>query len=602
MCTNIFQIKNFSIKKFIYAFILSSFFTFIFTLFSTNLYTKIFFFNNNDIPKSSYIFFDFGLENQQIMIFHYKSFHEHKYNFLFEKPGTMVLSGLENKDVVFSKVSVNKKTYIDNNTGLSPAKIYYNFNANEKIKVSIVSKKNTLQLNIIDYINMPALIIVILCYFCTFFYIFFKKNHINYIKNFIIRNKDPILLFLYIFLIYILLFKNFYLYIDYFRNYIVGSDVPWVIEDIFSPTIRRFHPYFFTCFYPLLEFLLFFTQDKFLSLGILYSIIASLTCVFIYKSLFLLLKKYKSIAILLTLIYAFSFCQIVFTAFFETYMLTSFYLSIITFLIINESLAERSSKINLFLIVLFSALAFGVSISNIIPISVLIATSLYIKYRNKKKIMQIFLYILIFIIAFLLFKYLTAEKLLLDSLFDKAEINNYLYKTKLGQSILNFAKTSLYELIIAPKLFIRNGFGICIDTLITVNFDGYTNFQKIFANSFLFSFIVLWLFSFFYTIKSFNIKHKAIFYSISTTLLVNFILLILWSSEDGFLFALSHFLLWFIIFAYSFNNLLETTNKKNIYYLIIFLLVFFLIFTIINNFSSLNLIYEQSYKIFNEGL
>lgn len=75
------------------------------------------------------------------MIFHYKDFVEHNYNFAFKTSGTMILSGLENSNVVFSEVSVNGKKYLNEKTNIAPIKISYNFDANEKIRVSIITKK-----------------------------------------------------------------------------------------------------------------------------------------------------------------------------------------------------------------------------------------------------------------------------------------------------------------------------------------------------------------------------------------------------------------------------------------------------------------------------
>ena len=424
-----------------------------------------------------------------------------------------------------------------------------------------------------------------------------------------IRNKSSIILFIFLTFIYIVLCKNFYLNTDYFRTYILGSDVPWVIEDIFSPTIRRFHPYFFTFFYPILEFILYIVKDKLLSLGILYSLISAMTCFFIYKIMLFFLNKHRKIALLLTLIYAFSFCQLIFTAFFETYLLTGFYLSIITYLIVKEMLADKSSTLNLFLIILFSALSFGVSMTNIIPVSVLIASSLYTKYKDKKKIIKIFFYIMIIIIFLLYFRYLTATNMLITSFFNMKEINEYLNKIPLRESISNFIQTSIYQVIIAPKLIIRNGFSICTDTFITVNFGKYTNIQSIFSITFLFCFILLWIFSLLQGIKCAIIKNKALLFAISLTLLINFILVTIWQPMDGFLFALSHLQFWFIIMSLSIGNILNIINdnidkNKEVYIsnTIIILLLLFLAFEIIFNLSSLDVIYGASYKIYNKGI
>ena len=601
------KIINFSVKKFIFSIILSSIFTFIFTFFSTNLYTMISDFHNSEIPKSSYIYFDFGFANQKMMIFHYKDFYENQYNFKFDKAGTMILSNLENTNVIFSKVTINGQIYRNKNTGRAPLKITYDFAPNENIKISIETKKITKNIEKEDCINKCALIILLIFYFIIFFYFFNIENFIIKFKNLLIKNKISIILFFILALIYFLLCKNFYINTDYFKTYMVGSDVPWVIEDIYSPTIRRFHPYFFIGLYPFLEMILYFISDKLLALGILYSFIAAATCTFIYKTLILILKRYKFIALLLTLLYAFSFCQLIFTAFFETYIVTSFYLAIITFLIVKESLFNKSSKLNLILITFFTALAFGVSMSNIVPVSILIATSQYIKHKNKKKIILIFLFIIVFIIGFLSYKYLTAENLIVSSIFNKEEINNYLYKIPLAESINNFNKTSLSEIIIAPKIFIGNMFGLCADTFVTINLVKHSIIQNIFKNLFLGCFFVLWAFAYIYIIKFSKLKDKSVFYSISCSLLVNFIFVIIWKPEDGFLFALSHLLFWYIIIAFSIYKLLclsykDTVLNKRIYIIIITIIVLFLIFEIINNYSSLNLIYEQSYKIIDKGL
>lgn len=166
-----------------------------------------------------------------------------------------------------------------------------------------------------------------------------------------------------------------------------------------------------------------------------------MTVGFVYKSVKIILPKFKFLPVVLTLIFAFSY-TIMFNAFvFEFYPITGFYLSILIYLSIRLFNKETVNSRDWLVLTIFCALTFGVAFVNIVTALIFIVPILLVKVNKRTcfKFLVIPFAILIFRLLFLTH---TSK--------NNDDPANFIYKDKATKIIL-----LLYFVILALVLIIR---------------------------------------------------------------------------------------------------------------------------------------------------
>ena len=331
------------------------------------------------------------------------------------------------------------------------------------------------------------------------------------------------------------------------RDWVLIGDSNFLIFSVIYAIPKRFHPYAITPLYPIYDILSLFIKNYALNLLIIYTFITSLTIFFFHKTI----SKINNIIplnIIITLILGFSYCFIIFSYSFDVYVITALYLTIILYLLIKEIQSDKTTFSNIILISFFAALSFGVTITNIITILIIIGGLLTAK-RNFKQLGIFTVGFLIFTTILLNFKSFTDHKEAFNSVFypnTKNEFNMY----------------TMFNLKDNSKYFYKEG-------IITPISPSTSNFAIIFC---IFSIILI-----LNAIRKFpdnKINNDYImFNTLLISLLYNFITNFYWFPQAAFLFSHNYIVIWYVIFAYGlkFADMTSSRNKKLLY---IFLALF----------------------------
>ncbi len=422
-------------------------------------------------------------------------------------------------------------------------------------------------------ISVPALLVTFLFYFGIFLFVITKilrtgvKQTATNIFKLITKNKIPLILLSAFFIFY--LCENLYTIIHLNQcNWIGNGDSPYTINYILGNTTKRFHPYFFLPFYPLFDTLILITRHIFLSIGLIYALLSSLSVLFLYKALDIIMPQRRMLSVILSCIYGFSWAQMHLSQAFDLYIITGFYLCLILYLVVKELSQEKYDYKNLALIVLVSALTLGVTIPNIVTALILVLPVFIIK-KNPKVILTCILSFILLVSAFTQFKSLTCDGMAWQHLFHKGTKGDV--KTWVRASWGNFRNETLRQPLISQERHKKI----------------YKNTVKCFAIPF---FIILLLSLVVLITKSKNISplQKRIFYSSFAALIYNFVSNYFWCPTQGLLFSLNHFALWFILLGSSINILqqyLKTQKQKDVFLCIIcsWLIIFMAMELILNH-------------------
>lgn len=464
-------------------------------------------------------------------------------------------------------------------------KIYVNNGDKLNLKISYI--QNITPFPLLKKINYFAFVVSLIFYLAIFYFLFYKifsletKDVYLYIKDFLKKHRNEIFLFI--------LFLTFYLILNckaaMHINYCIGSGIGEGNDGLLvAPTIwysitRRFHPYFFLPFYPLFDTLIYITNNLFLSLVIIFSTLASSTVVFLYKSLNTIFPDKKYLMLLLTCIFGFSYSQIFASYSMDLYIITSFYLTIILYLILQEMKSDKYSFLNMFLIVLFSSLSFGITIPNIITI-LLLTIPIFILKKNIKIILIIIFSFLLLTAGLLEFKSATCRGAAWKAVFYTNTYNEakMWINPEVKSNIIPFVKSSL----ISPLIKLSN------------KFNSYA------AAVFVLGFFLLLVCTIVLCFrKDVSYKDRLIFYSLLSALLYNFIANFFWYPIEGFLFSPNHFAIWFVIMGYSFkiiDDYLSKFNKKIDAPMVYLLLIIFIMIQLPANIIANREIQQEAIK------
>lgn len=466
------------------------------------------------------------------------------------------------KEITYNFIKVKNKIYKPNET------ISFKVKQNEEVELYFSTKYKTQTEIKQENINNFAKYALFFAYFLIFYFIT-KNISKEKINKFIKDNKIPIGIFILFFIVYFYTIYNLGTHTNFFNRYwtFFGDNIIFLQDIIYSKT-KRFHSYFFVPFYPLFEFLFFCTKNYMLSIFTIIITLTSASIAFLYKILNEIKKEQKYINILLTLIFGTSTCIWFFCFSYDMYILTNFYLSFIIYLIIKEANSNNSNTKRILLISLLSALSFGVTITNIITILILI-TALFIIKKDKKIIITYFISLLAFISIFQLIQMGVEFDSIRNLFYTKTgeEFNQWI-NLNFFKNIINFINSTL----VMPTSFNSTGYLIIL-FYISLYITGIKNSIS----------------------KNILREDKITFYTITTALCFNLICTFFWCSQSGFLFTLNHYILWFIILKYSLfftqtNKKEKQTKNKNI---ILYLIMSTIIFVQIYSFAIKKIDYEK---------
>ena len=426
------------------------------------------------------------------------------------------------------------------NSSSSNKYYYFNVSKNENFNVKIKAKQTPKNAeSLMNNFNVFA-------FFLLFSFYLFSSF-------FVLQNREIIILFInshkkdcFIFVMLILLYFSYSFKmlsgIDYFLYDLFSSaDTNVVVNQICCSSVRRYHPYFFYPFYFLFDVFFVITKNLTVSLSLIYSLINTLTILFIYKSLNYVLSK--NLNILLTLIFMFSNIMLFYGFVIEVYPITSLYLSLLLYIVLNYLKRKKVTCKNIIFFSLITALTFGVSIVNIITALIIIGGSLF--FISKKACLKYLILSFLFIGFFIFSNSLVNNFQSLHAINPvkhKNEIVKYINKSNHNE----FAIQTLYKPLLPIKFLIKP-FWIIFTLMIIGSF--LINHKN--------------------KIKK---ENKVIFTLLICALLCNLISSYIWDSKEAFIFVPNHFVLWFIIFAFCLN-FFEINNKLIKTILILFLII-----------------------------
>ena len=425
--------------------------------------------------------------------------------------------------------------------------------------IEVICKKSQLtskQINIKNYLS--AIFIFIFYYFiinliCIKFYTTNTKLLFQNLLNLFKKNKIALLIFIFSFLLYLAYNLKTAILVNHFNRVPykwggVTGDEAIVIRNIVFSASRRFHPYFFLPLYPLYEFLMFISNNLYCSLSIIWCFLGSLSCVFLYKSLNLIIPRLKIIKTILLLCFTFTLSQLLMSYIFDLYIIAGCYLSIFIYLVSKELKNKEYDIINMLLIAIITAFIFGVNIPNLIT-CLIISSGIFIVKKNKKTILSFFLIILLLICSFVSIKSVTDNRISYKNIFGN-KINFYLdiyFETNFKNNLTNFYQETLL------KPF----------TYIDCKINNITNPALIFWALFVLTTVFA---SYLYLSNKAKDDNKALYFSLLAAILYNFCANFFWCPKMGFLFSQNFLVLLFIIMAMSINNIdsyLKTKKYSN---------------------------------------
>lgn len=502
---------------------------------------------------------------------------KYKYHFILY-PKTMQFDAIsfyansESEVVIEFPYNVNVKKFFINNVDLSSSVIkeadgssFYIFKIKkgESYNIKFLGEVNSKNVKLLDNINLLALFLTYIFYSIFAFFIFKNRKSVALeIKKNFKQNKFLIVWGVFGFIVCIFYVLKMLKGVNYLamNNIFMSMDTKNVIRTICFGTARQYHAYGFLPFYPFFDSLILLTKNLTLTLSIIYSAIITMTVGFVYKSVKIILPKFKFLPVVLTLIFAFSY-TIMFNAFvFEFYPITGFYLSILIYLSIRLFNKETVNSSDWLVLTIFCALTFGVAFVNIVTALIFIVPILLVK-ANKRTCFKFLVITFAFVLVFASFKSLTNDYQSLKVLNVKnntADISRWVN----NENRKDFAKQALYMPMLANYKL--------------ANTNLMKSFWVMFAGLIFISILLL--------MKNKTSKGEKVLYLVFLSALAyNILAIYVWDSVAGFMFAQNHFALWFVVFSSALKLFEDELNKRQMTVnnnFIKFVLIMFLIFEI----------------------
>jgi len=398
---------------------------------------------------------------------------------------------------------------------------------------------------------------------------------IRKIKDYINNNKGKILfIFSFTYMLFVGIFLTYNYDFSENLNLMFGMDTKRVITDITEIYANHYrinvHPLFILFVQPVYMVIKGIVLNKELAIVIITSFVSSLSVIFLYKILNSD-KKNDKISIIISLIYLFSFSNIVFTSTPETYNFSALFLLMLWLYYIKKK--DKYDKYSQIILIILGVFSFAFTITNIFIFAIVLLLILIEKKLKLKDIIKICL--LVGVIATCLNigqKMIWNNTPLYFKTNIKSETNLYSSKTSIITKGINVVKNDYYNSIVAPniKMYIYSGS--------TYN---NKNYSLIFDSQGIIKTIILTLFylcTTILTIKNFR-KNKVINIGLLLSIIYNTILHSVYGNNEAFLYSL-HFL-YLIILLFGINY--QSEDNQKIKKLINIFLPIMLIFEIVNN-------------------
>ena len=487
----------------------------------------------------------------------YDKYHTYKFKLGAENIDKIEIwqNSMLDKAIEFKSIKINNKELLSSNQVVKKKKKFeykllsensiYNIEITCKRKIS--NYEHPFKIH-----NGIVFTLLFLFYYAFGLRLFLNIASIKNITSFLKKYKVEIIILILFFSVYALYNFKAALLVNHFNRpiqswnspYWISGDALIVIRDIFCAESKQFHPYFFLPLYPLYEFLMFISKGNlYFSLSIIWCFLASLSCIFLYKTLNLIIPKLKIIKTIILLCFIFSLSQLLMSYIFDLYIIAGCYLSVFIYLIFKELKNKEYNFLNIFLIILICAFIFGVNMVNIITCLIVIS-SLFLVKKNKKTAILFLLALFLLISSFTLIKAATNKGETFKSLtMDASEMQKYV-KTDFALSYDYFKK----ETILNPLIY---------------NKKSVTNPALIFWALFVLTTVFA---SYLYLSNKAKDDNKALYFSLLAAILYNFCANFFWCPKMGFLFSQNFLVLLFIIMAMSINNInsyLKTKKYSN---------------------------------------
>ena len=394
-----------------------------------------------------------------------------------------------------------------------------------------------------------------------------KKQKIEYLIG--------IIAFLFLILLGLFVTYNYDMGENY--NLLFESDTARVIQD--ATMIKAFHyradvhPLFIIIVQPMVYLLSGLVMNKTLAIILLSVIVSSLTTVFFFKILNLI-KPNKKVNIILSLIYLFSFSNIIFTVGIETYNFAALFLMITWYYFIKkEKLEETYEKESLGILILLAIMNFSFTMTNIIVYLIVIFLLWITKKIPWKKILKIGCISIGMILIGSLIQKVVWQTTPAIWDFRPSNENTFAEYKITKESIKNVITNDYYHSLIGNPIELNIQYGFVYD-----DYNYYIQFQPMTVINFLIM-TAFYILLFILVFRNFK-KQKIINTGLLLTLLFNTSLHMIYGNENTFLYSLHFVYVILLLWGINFHAEEKRNFKKH---LVRFLMVFLFLEVVRNN-------------------
>ena len=397
-----------------------------------------------------------------------------------------------------------------------------------------------------------------------------------------------VLLFAFFFLVFITILLIYNYAIDKNYNLLFDSDTARVIGDATTINADHYrlsvHPLFVLFTQPIVFIIKGIVLNKNVAISILSALVSALSVLYIYKILNEVNKNNKKGNIIVSLIYLFSFSNMIFTAGIETYNFAALFLIMMWYYFVKKK--DEYNKYSYIILIAFGILSFAFTLTNCIIFLVLLFILLISKKVKLRYLICVGLITLLSVVSLNIFqKVVWNNTPLLWKTNTMEEGNSYSEKNISISNFKNLVREDYFNSLIGNNVYVK--------TLYGTNYNGQNyliNFEKTSTVN-LIILSLFYLITIVYVVKNFN-KNKYLNIGLLLSLIFNSLLHLYYGNNGAFLYSL-HFV--YLIILLLGINLGSEENKKHKKYAYCYLGAF-LIYELINN----NYIYLKCLKLIKE--
>lgn len=412
------------------------------------------------------------------------------------------------------------------------------------------------------------------------------KKIIEEIKSILPKKTETILfLIAFLFFVFITILLEYNFGIDKNYNLLFDSDTARVIGDATLINALHYrlcvHPLFLLFTQPLVFLLNGIVLNKIIAISIISALVSSLSILFIYKILNKINDKNKIGNIIISLIFLFSFSNMIFTAGIETYNFGALFLIMMWYYFVSKK--DEYNKYSYLILIALGILSFAYTLTNCIIFLILLFILLISKKVKLHNLILIGLVTLVGVVSLnVLQKVVYNNTPLIWKTEADVEGNSYSEKELSTINIKNVVREDYFSSILSNDIYLKVSSGT------NYNSSNYIiSFEKTdVINIFLLT--IFYLINIFYVIRNFK-KNKFINIGLLLALTFNSLFHLFYGNNGPFLYSLNFLYLIILLLGI---NLASEENEKLKKYTYCYLSIF-LIFELIKN----NYIYLKSLKI-----